>query len=112
MPAMRPSGLPPWLNFGRRSLIARSTPGLKSVEGICRNGKVELLESLAEAEGSRVVRFVSHWSRSGNKTKMTSDRRPETRRSHVREATRDRLDLFIAGMNSLRGGLPRLWGSG
>jgi hypothetical protein len=28
---------------------------VKSVEGICRNGKVELLESLAEAEGARVV---------------------------------------------------------
>jgi hypothetical protein len=28
---------------------------VKSVEGIYRNGKVELLESLAEAEGSRVV---------------------------------------------------------
>src|ERR1019366_7749473 len=64
---MRPSGLPSSLSFGRRSLIARSTPGLggvprgilrcmvKSVEGIYRNGKVELLESLAEAEGSRVV---------------------------------------------------------
>ena len=28
---------------------------VKSVEGICHDGKVELLESLAEAEGSRVV---------------------------------------------------------
>ena len=28
---------------------------VKSVEGIYRNGKIELLESLAEAEGSRVV---------------------------------------------------------
>ena len=28
---------------------------VKSVEGIYRNGKVELLEPLAEAEGSRVV---------------------------------------------------------
>jgi hypothetical protein len=28
---------------------------VKSVEGIFRNGKVELLEPLAEAEGSRVV---------------------------------------------------------
>jgi hypothetical protein len=28
---------------------------VKSVEGIYRNGKVELLESLSEAEGSRVV---------------------------------------------------------
>ena len=28
---------------------------VKSVEGIYRNGKVELLESLAEAEGSRVI---------------------------------------------------------
>lgn len=28
---------------------------MKSVEGIYRNGKVELLETLAEAEGSRVV---------------------------------------------------------
>src|SRR5450759_1349091 len=64
---IRPSGLPPWLSFGRRGLIARSAPGLggvqlgilrcmvKSVEGIFRNGKVELLEPLAEAEGSRVV---------------------------------------------------------
>jgi hypothetical protein len=28
---------------------------VKSVEGICRNGKVELCEPLAEAEGSRVI---------------------------------------------------------
>ena len=28
---------------------------VKSVEGICRNGKVELTEPLAEAEGSRVI---------------------------------------------------------
>ena len=28
---------------------------VKSVEGVYRNGKVELLEPLAEAEGSRVV---------------------------------------------------------
>jgi hypothetical protein len=28
---------------------------VKSVEGICRNGKVELVEPLAEAEGSRVI---------------------------------------------------------
>ncbi len=28
---------------------------VKSVEGIYRNGKVELVESVAEAEGSRVI---------------------------------------------------------
>ena len=28
---------------------------MKSVEGIYRNGKVELMEPLAEAEGSRVI---------------------------------------------------------
>jgi hypothetical protein len=28
---------------------------VKSVEGICRNGKVELSEPLTEAEGSRVI---------------------------------------------------------
>jgi hypothetical protein len=28
---------------------------VKSVEGIYRNGKVELIEPLAEAEGSRVI---------------------------------------------------------
>jgi hypothetical protein len=28
---------------------------VKSVEGVYRNGKVELLEPLAEAEGSRVI---------------------------------------------------------
>ena len=28
---------------------------LKSVEGICRNGKVELVKPLAEAGGSRVI---------------------------------------------------------
>ena len=28
---------------------------VKSVEGIYRNGKVELMEPLAEAEGSRVI---------------------------------------------------------
>ena len=33
---------------------------VKSVEGIYRNGKVELLESLAEAEGSRVVVTWAH----------------------------------------------------
>jgi hypothetical protein len=35
---------------------------VKSVEGICRNGKVELAEPLAEAEGSRVI---VTWVRSG-----------------------------------------------
>jgi hypothetical protein len=35
---------------------ARDTEGMvKSVEGIYRNGKVELLEPLVEAEGSRVI---------------------------------------------------------
>lgn len=33
---------------------------IKSVEGIYRNGKVELLEPLAEAEGSRVIVTVVH----------------------------------------------------
>ena len=33
---------------------------VKSVEGICRNGKVELMEPLAEAEGSRVIVTWSH----------------------------------------------------
>jgi hypothetical protein len=28
---------------------------VKSVEGICRNGKVELVEPLTEAEGCRVI---------------------------------------------------------
>ncbi len=28
---------------------------VKSVEGICRNGKVELVEPVAEVEGSRVI---------------------------------------------------------
>jgi hypothetical protein len=28
---------------------------VKSVEGICRNGKVELVEPLADGEGSRVI---------------------------------------------------------
>src|ERR1035437_8011330 len=49
------------------TFVSRTTPGpggvprgilrcmVKSVEGIYRNGKVELLEPLAEAEGSRVV---------------------------------------------------------
>ncbi len=32
----------------------------KSVEGIYRNGKVELVEPLAEAEGSRVIVTVIH----------------------------------------------------
>jgi hypothetical protein len=35
---------------------------VKSVEGIYRNGKVELTEPLAEAEGSRVI---VTWVRSG-----------------------------------------------
>src|ERR1035441_543012 len=44
------------INPGTRRRAARNTEGIvKSVEGIYRNGKVELLESLAEAEGSRVV---------------------------------------------------------
>jgi hypothetical protein len=33
---------------------------VKSVEGICRNGKVELVEPLAEAEGSRVIMTWVH----------------------------------------------------
>ena len=33
---------------------------VKSVEGIYRNGKVELMEPLAEAEGSRVIVTWSH----------------------------------------------------
>lgn len=28
---------------------------VKSVEGVCRDGKVELVEPLAESEGSRVI---------------------------------------------------------
>jgi hypothetical protein len=36
--------------------MARDTEDMvKSVEGIYRNGKVELMEPLAEAEGSRVI---------------------------------------------------------
>lgn len=42
------------LGTGRR--VARYTEHMvKSVEGIYRNGKVELAEPLAEAEGSRVI---------------------------------------------------------
>jgi hypothetical protein len=33
---------------------------VKSVEGIYRNGKVELIEPLAEAEGSRVIVTFVH----------------------------------------------------
>ena len=33
---------------------------VKSVEGICRNGKVELVDPLPEAEGSRVIVTWSH----------------------------------------------------
>jgi hypothetical protein len=33
---------------------------VKSVEGIYRNGKVELLEPLAGAEGSRVIVMLVH----------------------------------------------------
>jgi hypothetical protein len=33
---------------------------VKSVEGIYRNGKVELMEPLAEAEGSRVIVTWAH----------------------------------------------------
>jgi hypothetical protein len=37
-------------------LVARDTEAMvKSVEGIYRNGKVELVEPLAEAEGSHVI---------------------------------------------------------
>ena|ERR1035437_4728931 len=44
---------PPLWDWAR---VARHTEGMaKSVEGIYRNGKVELLEPLAEAEGSRVI---------------------------------------------------------
>ena len=65
--ALRPNGAPPWLNLGdeasylNQPLDEAGVPRgilrciVKSVEGIYRNGKVELLESLAEAEGSRVV---------------------------------------------------------
>jgi hypothetical protein len=63
--ALRPNGTPPWLNLGDEASSLNPWTGrraardtrcmVKSVEGIYRNGKVELLESLAEAEGSRVV---------------------------------------------------------
>jgi len=33
---------------------------VKSVEGICRNGRVELVDPLPEAEGSRVIVTWSH----------------------------------------------------
>jgi hypothetical protein len=39
-----------------RRRVARDTEGMtRSVEGIYRNGKVELMEPPAEAEGSRVI---------------------------------------------------------
>jgi hypothetical protein len=39
-----------------RQWVTRDTEGMvRSVEGIYRNGKVELVEPLAEAEGSRVI---------------------------------------------------------
>jgi hypothetical protein len=41
--------------------MARDTEDMvKSVEGIYRNGKVELVEPLAEAEGSRVIVTFVH----------------------------------------------------
>ena len=33
---------------------------VKSVEGICRNGRVELVDPLPEAEGSRVIVTWTH----------------------------------------------------
>jgi hypothetical protein len=35
---------------------------VKSVEGIYRNGKVELVEPMAEAEGSRVIMTWVHYA--------------------------------------------------
>lgn len=50
------SGLCPGCASWTRRCVARDTEVMvKSVEGICRNGKVELVEPLTEAEGSRVI---------------------------------------------------------
>jgi hypothetical protein len=45
-----------WPNLWTGRRVTRDTEGMvKSVEGIYRNGRVELVEPLAEAEGSRVI---------------------------------------------------------
>ena len=45
-----------WIGRWTGRGVAVDTEGMvKSVEGIYRNGKVELVEPLAEAEGSRVI---------------------------------------------------------
>ena len=42
-------------NVRPRSSLRHNKTMVKSVEGICRNGRVELIEPLAEAEGAHVV---------------------------------------------------------
>ncbi len=44
------------MSFSTMTLASRHNEGMvKSVEGVYRNGKVELIEPIAEAEGSRVI---------------------------------------------------------
>jgi hypothetical protein len=43
------------IRINTRLAVGDNERMVKSVEGICRNGKVELSEPLAEAEGSRVI---------------------------------------------------------
>jgi hypothetical protein len=44
-----------WTTPGWRAVLGDTGGMVKSVEGIYRNGKVELVEPLAGAEGSRVI---------------------------------------------------------
>ena len=43
------------IRINTRLAVGDNERMVKSVEGICRNGKVELSEPLTEAEGSRVI---------------------------------------------------------
>ena len=73
---------------GRR--LALDTQGMvKSVEGIYRNGKVELVEPLVEAEGSRAIATWVHPAEPvdlrGKKDRPISGRRPGRRLSRFAE---------------------------
>ena len=66
---------------------------VKSVEGVCRDGKVELVEPLAESEGSRVIVTRVYPSAGTNLPAGTNLRERGIGESRA-EALRRRLDTF------------------
>ena len=65
--------------FGR--VLRHNECMVKSVEGVYRNGKVELLEPLAEAEGSRVI---VTWVRSPRLVDLRERGIDESQAAHLR----------------------------